>query len=58
MEGGRWSRARGGTDDDRGEREKIVGLHDHGKATAMLDSAAATRKRDRVDVTPNHEAVP
>ena len=51
-------RSRSRADDDRRESEEVIGLHDHGEAATVLDAAAATRERDRMDVTTDHEALP
>ena len=49
---------RGWADDDRRERKQVVRLNDYGEASPVLDVPAATRERDRVDVTANHGALP
>jgi hypothetical protein len=44
--------------DDRRQREEIVCLHDHRKAAAMRDTAAAAPQRNRMHVTADHAAAP
>lgn len=58
MKACRRGRSRGWADDDRREREEVIRLHDHGEAATVLDATAATRERDRMDVTTDHEALP
>jgi hypothetical protein len=58
MEARRRSRRRRGTDNDRRQGEEIVRLNDHGESTPALDMTATAPKRDRVDVTADHEAAP
>ena len=51
-------RSRRWAHNDRRQREQIVCLHDHRKATSMLHTTAPTRQRDRMNITADHAAAP
>lgn len=51
-------RLRSWADHDGGKGEKVVGLDDQCIASAVLDSATATREDDLMDVTSDHATAP